>query len=83
MRTSAKQTMKTTIVMDKGLLEEIDCANPFRTRTEFLDHACRGYLEALRRSAIDTELAAACRDAAVEDAELNDDWEETTLETWK
>ncbi len=78
-----RQLIKTSVLFDKNLLEEIDRHNPYPTRKEFLDQACRGYLQQLQRRRIDEELAAACAEAGAEDAVLNKEWEKITLETWK
>ena len=78
-----QQKLKTTILLDRDLLEEIDRYNPFSTRKEFLDQACRAYLIELRRRLIDEKLAEACKEAGEEDAALNEEWEGVTLERWK
>jgi metal-responsive CopG/Arc/MetJ family transcriptional regulator len=83
MEVIGRQMMKTSVLFDKNLLEEIDRLNPFPTRKEFLDHACRGYLQQLRRRRIDEELSAACDEACAEDAVVNKEWEEISLESWK
>ena len=74
--------VKTSVLFDKSLLEEVDRYNPFQTRKDFLDHACRVYLQQLRRKDIDEQLAAACSEAEREDESVNKEWEGTTLETW-
>ena len=51
--TSGNPIVKTTVLLDRNLLEEMDQFNPFRTRKEFLDHACKLYLKELRRKSID------------------------------
>jgi metal-responsive CopG/Arc/MetJ family transcriptional regulator len=79
---SRTETVKTTIIFDQSLVEEIDRINPFPTRTEFLARASKEYLEKLKRKAVDEQLAAACAEAADEDRQLNDEWENVTLETW-
>jgi len=78
-----RQTVKTTVILEKNLLEEIDRHNPFPTRKEFLDRACKDYLQNLRRRLIDDELAVACSEAAHEDSAIDEEWEPVTLETWK
>ena len=82
MRARASTAVKTTLILDQSLIEEIDRINPFPTRTEFLARASRDYLEKLKRRAIDEQLAAACAEAAEEDRLENDEWESITLETW-
>jgi metal-responsive CopG/Arc/MetJ family transcriptional regulator len=79
---SRAQAVKTTIIFDQSLIQEIDRINPFPTRTEFLAHASREYLEKLKRRAVDEQLAAACAEAAEEDRLENAEWENVTLETW-
>jgi hypothetical protein len=74
--------VKTTVIFDQTLIDEIDHNNPFPTRTEFLARASREYLEKLKRSVTDQQLAAACVEAAEEDRLGNEEWENTTLETW-
>jgi metal-responsive CopG/Arc/MetJ family transcriptional regulator len=74
--------IKTTVIFDQSLIEEIDRINPFPTRKEFLSRASREYLEKLKHRAIDEQLAAACAEAAEEDRLVNDEWESVTLETW-
>ena len=83
MLSGAGHKVKTTMVLEKALLQEIDQYNPFPTRKEFVDQACKAYLQELRRRRIDEDLAKACSEAAVEDATLNEEWELVTLETWK
>ena len=83
MKTNPNPNVKTTIILEKNLLEEIDQYNPFQTRKEFLNKACRTYLQKLRKKFIDDELAKACAEAAAEDAGVNEEWEPITLETWK
>jgi len=82
MKSLAHGGVKTTIIFDKALIEEIDHINPFSTRTEFLARASMEYLEKLRRSAIDRQLAEACAEAAEEDRLENAEWEDVALETW-
>ena len=75
--------VKTTVLFEKNLLEEIDQFNPFQTRKEFLDQACKMYLKELRRRLIDEKLAKACLEASYEDTEVNEEWEPFALESWK
>ena len=82
MKSRAHTGVKTTLILDQSLIHEIDRINPFPTRTEFLAHASRDYLEKLKRKAIDEQLAAACAEAAKEDRLENDERESATLETW-
>ncbi len=77
------EMVKTTTPIHKMLLEEIDQINPFKTRREFFEEACRHYLQALKRKLIDQQLEEACRESAAEDILENADWERTTLEVWK
>ncbi len=82
MKSRARTGVKTTVILDQSLIEEIDGNNPFSTRTEFLARASREYLEKLKRRAVDRQLAEACAEAAEEDRVENDEWEGVTLETW-
>ncbi len=82
MKSHAHGAIKTTVIFDQSLIDEIDRINPFSTRTEFLTCASREYLEKLRHKAINEQLAAACAEAAEEDRRENDEWEGATLETW-
>ena len=75
--------VKTTVLFEKNLLDEIDQFNPFQTRKEFLDQACKTYLRELRRRLIDEKLAKACSEADTEDKSVNEEWESVTLEAWK
>ena len=75
--------VKTSIILKKDLLEEIDRNNPFATRKEFLDQACRVYLKELKRRSIDEKLAVACKQAAMEDGAVNKEWESVDIEDWK
>ena len=75
--------VKTTVLFEKSLLEEIDEFNPFNTRKDFLDQACKIYLKKLRRSVIDEKLAKACSESEAEDRFINEEWEPTVLEGWK
>ena len=75
--------VKTTVLFEKSLLEEIDEFNPFKTRKDFLDQACKIYLKELRRRVIDEKLAKACSEAEAEDLSDNEEWETITLEGWK
>ena len=83
MKAKHRQIVKTSIILEKHLIEEIDEYNPFTTRKEFLDQACRGYLLELKRRLIDEKLADACSKAKLEDQSVDDEWEEITLESWK
>jgi metal-responsive CopG/Arc/MetJ family transcriptional regulator len=82
MKSLARGVIKTTVIFDQSLLDEIDRVNPYSTRTEFLARASKEYLEKLKRSATDQQLAAACFEAAEEDRIENGEWENITLETW-
>ena len=82
MKSHVHAGIKTTVIFDQILIDEIDRTNPFSTRTEFLARASMEYLEKLKRSATDQQLAAACAEAAEEDRLENDEWESVTLETW-
>jgi hypothetical protein len=83
-QSSMKSTkIKTTILFEKGLLEEIDKFNPFQTRKAFLGEACKRYLNQLRQKTIDDKLAKACAEAEAEDRSVNKEWEPITLEDWK
>jgi metal-responsive CopG/Arc/MetJ family transcriptional regulator len=75
--------VKTTVLFEKSLLEEIDEFNPFKTRKDFLDQACKIYLNELRRRVIDEKLAQACSEAEAEDRSVNEEWEPIVLEGWK
>ena len=75
--------VKTTVLFEKSLLEEIDEFNPFKTRKAFLDQACKIYIKELKRRVIDEKLAKACSDAEAEDLSVNEEWETTALESWK
>ncbi len=75
--------IKTSVQLEKALLDEIDQYNPFATRKDFLVQACKAYLHELRRKVISDQLAAACAEAADEDSAVNDEWETITLEAWK
>ncbi len=77
------EMVKTTTPIHKMLLEEIDQVNPFRTRREFFEEACRHYLQTLKRKLVYQQLEEACRESAEEDVSENADWERTTLEGWK
>ena len=82
MKSYSHAGVKTTVIFDQTLIDEIDRINPFPTRTEFLARASTEYLEKLKRSATDQQLAAACVEAAEEDHLENDEWESVALETW-
>jgi metal-responsive CopG/Arc/MetJ family transcriptional regulator len=75
-------SVKTTVILDQSLIDEIDRMNPFPTRKEFLAHASREYLEKIKHKVIDEQLAAACAEAGEEDRQVNEEWESITLETW-
>ena len=77
------EIVKTTTPIQKILLDEIDQVNPFRTRREFFEKACRQYLQTLKREKAYKQLEEACRDSAGEDVLENNEWERTTLEAWK
>jgi metal-responsive CopG/Arc/MetJ family transcriptional regulator len=77
------EKIRTTVIMDRSLVEEIDRLNPFSTRKEFLDRACKSYIMGLKRQKIDEQLSTACSQAAIEDSEVNEEWEAITLENWK
>ncbi|MFP4036792.1 MAG: hypothetical protein ACLFUE_04670 [Desulfobacteraceae bacterium] len=77
------EKIRTTVIMDRSLVEEIDRLNPFSTRKEFLDRACKSYIMVLKRQKIDEQLSTACSQAAIEDSEVNEEWEAITLENWK
>lgn len=82
MKSRSQTNVKTTVIFDQSLIEEIDRINPFSTRTEFLASASREYLRKLKRGAIEKNLAKACAEAAEEDRLENEEWENATLETW-
>jgi len=75
--------VKTTVLFEKRLLQEIDELNPFKTRKDFLDQACKIYIKELKRKVIDEKLAKACSEAEAEDLSVNEEWETITLEGWK
>jgi len=75
--------VKTTVLLEKSLLEEIDRLNPFRTRKDFLDQACKAYLKQLRRRVIDEELAKACAEPEAEDRSVSEEWEPVVSEGWR
>jgi metal-responsive CopG/Arc/MetJ family transcriptional regulator len=78
-----RNKLKTSVILDRNLIKEIDQHNPFPTRKEFLDNACREYLGQLRRKHAYEQLAAACAASVDEDKEVNEDWEVTSLEHWE
>jgi len=80
---SKSSKVKTTILFEKKLLEEIDHFNPFQTRKEFLDNACKTYLKEIRKDLINHKLAKACSEAGDEDGTVNEEWEPVSLEGWK
>jgi metal-responsive CopG/Arc/MetJ family transcriptional regulator len=75
--------VKTTILLEKSLLDEIDRLNPFNTRKDFLNQACKAYLKQLKRRSIDEALAKACAESAAEDLTISEEWEPAALENWK
>jgi metal-responsive CopG/Arc/MetJ family transcriptional regulator len=75
--------IKTTVLLEKSLLEEIDRLNPFSTRKDFLNQACKAYLKQLRRRVIDEELAKACAESEAEDRFISEEWEPVVLEGWR
>jgi len=75
MKSRTHAGIKTTVVFDQSLIDQIDRINPFPTRTEFLARASKEYIEKLKHRAIDEQLAAACAEAAGEDRLENDEWE--------
>lgn len=77
------EMVKTTTPIHKVLLDEIDQANPFKTRREFFEEACRHYLQELKRKQVYQQLEEACRESAEEDILENADWEQITLKDWK
>jgi len=81
--TQKSPKVKTTVLFEKNLLDEIDRFNPFQTRKEFLDQACKIYLKELRKRLIDEQLAKACSEASDEDSLINEEWEPAILEGWK
>jgi len=82
MKSCTRAVVKTTVIFDQPLIQEIDRINPFSTRTEFLVRASKEYLEKLKQRVIDEQLASACAEAAEEDRLVSDEWETITLETW-
>lgn len=80
MKLEQREMVKTTILLDKKLLDEIDQNNPFPTRKEFLRRASQEYLTKLRRRQIDEQLSEACSKAHEEDLSVNNEWEGITLE---
>jgi len=75
--------IKTTVLLEKSLLEEIDRLNPFSTRKDFLNQACKAYLKQLRRRVIDEELAKACAESEAEDRSVSEEWGPIVLEGWR
>ena len=82
MKSLYSSKVKTTIQLERSLLEDIDQCNPFSTRKEFLHQACKAYLRELKRRQINDKLEAACAEAASEDTAVNEEWGYTTLEAW-
>lgn len=78
-----QELFKTTTPIHRELLDDIDRANPFKTRREFIEEACRNYLQALKRKSAYQQLEEACWDSAGEDILENTEWEQATLEDWK
>ena len=74
--------IKTTVLLEKRLLDEIDELNPFNTRKDFLNQACKAYLKQLRRRSIDEQLARACADSEVEDLSISEKWEPVVLNSF-
>ena len=83
MEINYSSTVKTTILLEKDLLEEIAQLNPYSTRKEFINRACKAYLQELKRQFIDEKLSAAVSESATEDRAVNEEWESVTLEVWK
>ena len=77
------EMVKTTTPIHKMLLDEIDQVNPFRTRREFFEEACRHYLQAIKRKLVYQQLEEACRESANEDLRENADWDQVVLDDWK
>lgn len=83
MITQKHETVKITTPIHKPLLDEIDQVNPFKTRREFFEEACRHYLQARKRKMVYQQLEEACRESANEDLLENADWDQVSLENWK
>lgn len=75
--------VKTTVLLERSLLEEIDRLNPFSTRKDFLKETCKTYLRELRRKSIDEEPAKACAESEAEDRSISEEWEPIVLEGWR
>jgi metal-responsive CopG/Arc/MetJ family transcriptional regulator len=80
---SKNQIVKTTTPIHKLLLDEIDHVNPFKTRREFFEEACRQYLREIKRKLVYQKLEEACRESTHEDLLDHADWDCVTLEGWK
>jgi metal-responsive CopG/Arc/MetJ family transcriptional regulator len=78
-----QKTVKTTTPIHKVLLDEIDQFNPFKTRREFFEAACRHYIQRLKKEMAYRQLEEACKESAEEDLQENANWERPTLETWQ
>ena len=74
--------IKTTVLLEKLLLDEIDRLNPFMTRKDFLNQACKAYLKQLKRRSIDEQLARACADSEAEDLSFNEEWDPMVLNSF-
>ncbi|MCF8082933.1 MAG: hypothetical protein K9M96_07550 [Deltaproteobacteria bacterium] len=74
--------IKTTVLLEKRLLDEIDRLKPFMTRKDFLNQACKAYLKQLKRRSIDEQLARACADSEAEDLSINEEWDPLVLNSF-
>lgn len=83
MQTRYSPSIKTTILLEKSLIEEIEQLNPYPTRKEFINRACKAYLQELKRQFIDDKLSASVSELAAEDLAVNEEWEQISLEEWR
>ncbi len=83
MKSHLSQSIKTTLILEKDLIAEIDKLNPYPTRKEFMSRACRAYLVELRKALIDERLAAACSESAEEDLTIYEEWDPVSTEMWE
>ncbi len=68
------------ITLPENLARELDA---FSNKSRFIAEAVREKLERIRREKLDKLLVKGYKETCKEDKEVDKEWEEVTLESWK
>ena len=75
-------TVKVSFTIQEGVVRELREVVDERKRSAFVSEAIMEKIEQMKRQPLREELIEGYQERRYEDAEINTEWEEVTIESW-